>query len=125
MKGVENRFKFFAKEALNVSNVKESQYQSRIIKKLEELFPGCTVLKTDANYRQGFPDLLILWHQYWATLEVKTERAYLAEPNQDYYIEKLNGESFAAYIYPECEGEVLGALQQAFKSPRRTRVSKS
>ena len=105
--------------------MKESQYQSKIIKKLEEMFPGCIVIKTDANYRQGFPDLVILWNQYWASLEVKTEPSYTAEPNQDYYIDKLNSESFAAYIYPESEGEVLNALQQAFKSPRRTRVSKS
>jgi hypothetical protein len=105
--------------------VRESEYQSRIIKKLEEMFPGCEILKTDANYRQGYPDLLILWYQYWAALEVKTEPMYDPEPNQDYYINKLNDLHFAAYIYPECEREVLDALQQAFKSPRRTRVFKS
>lgn len=101
----------------------EGQYQSKIIKKLEDMFPGCTVLKTDAGYKQGFPDLIVLWGEYWAALEVKTSPSAFIQPNQDHYIETLNLESFAAYIYPENEEEVLNALQQAFKSPRRTRVS--
>lgn len=103
----------------------ESQYQAKIIRKLYDLFPGCEVLKTDAGYRQGFPDLLLLWHQYWAVLEVKTSLSANTQPNQDHYVQRLNDMSFAAYIYPENEEEVLDALQQAFKSPRRTRISKS
>jgi hypothetical protein len=101
----------------------EGQYQTEIIKKLEDIFPGCTVLKTDAGYRQGFPDLIILWGEYWAALEVKTSPSAHIQPNQDHYVETLDRMSFAAYIYPENEEEVLNALQQAFKSPRRTRVS--
>lgn len=103
----------------------ESQYQAEIIRKLHNLFPGCEVLKTDTQYRQGFPDLLILWEEFWATLEVKTSLSANIQPNQDHYIERLSNMSFAAYICPENEEEVLSALQQAFKSPRRTRVSKS
>ena len=103
----------------------ESQYQSKIIRKLHEIFPGCEVIKTDAQLRQGFPDLLILWNEYWATLEVKTSPQAHIQPNQDHYVQRLNDMSFAAYIFPENEKEVLGALQQAFKSPRRTRISQS
>ena len=103
----------------------ESQYQAKIIWKLKEMFPGCEVLKTDAQYRQGFPDLLILWENYWAALEVKMRALAHVQPNQDHYIERLSDMSFAAYIYPENEKEVLSALQQAFKSPRRTRILKS
>jgi hypothetical protein len=99
----------------------EGQYQTKIIQKLKERFPGCDVLKMDASYRQGFPDLLILYHQYWASLEVKTSPSANVQPNQDYYIDKLSEMSFAAYIYPENEEEVLNALQQAFESPRGTR----
>jgi hypothetical protein len=101
----------------------EGQYQTKIIKKLEDIFPGCTVLKTDAGYQQGFPDLIVLWGECWAALEVKTSPSAHIQPNQDHYVKTLDRMSFAAYIYPENEEEVLNALQQAFKSPRRTRVS--
>jgi hypothetical protein len=103
--------------------VRESQYQAKIIKKLKKMFPGCEIFKMDAGYQQGIPDLLILWDDYWASLEVKLSAASDIQPNQDYYIRKLDEMSFAAYIYPENEKEVLSALQQAFKSPRRARVS--
>ena len=101
----------------------ESRYQSQLIKKLERIFPGCMVIKLDTQHQQGVPDLLILWKKYWATLEVKNSKDAKSQPNQNFYIEKLGEMSFAAYIYPENEEEVLSALQQAFKPPRRARVS--
>lgn len=103
----------------------ENQYQSKLIAKLKDVFPGCEILKNDASYRQGFPDLLILWNDRWAILEVKSHGSANVQPNQMYYIGRLNEMSFAARIYPENEKEVLDALQQAFKSPGRTRVLKS
>jgi hypothetical protein len=106
-------------------SVTENQYQARLIKKLERLFPGCTILKNDSGYQQGIPDLLILWQNFWAALEVKPSKSASSQPNQDYYVERLDKMSFAAYIYPENEEEVLIALQQAFKPPRRARVSQS
>lgn len=102
----------------------ENQYQARLIKKLKVRFPGCMIIKVDA-YRQGLPDLIILWYDYWAVLEVKASESAVTQPNQDYYIEQLDAMSFGAYIYPENEEEVLNALQQAFKPPRRTRISQS
>ena len=103
----------------------ENKYQSNLIKKLKVMFPGCFILKTDASYQQGVPDLIILWRQRWASLEVKPSSTAQKQPNQDYHIERLGEMSFAAYIYPENEEEVLSALQQAFESPRRARVLKS
>lgn len=103
----------------------EGQYQTAIIKRLKKMFPGCMVMKTGSDYMQGLPDLVILWEGYWAALEVKTSALASRQPNQDYYIEQLDLMSFAAYIYPENEEEVLDALQQAFKSPGRARVSQS
>jgi hypothetical protein len=105
--------------------VNEGQYQTKVIKRLERMFPGCEILKNDASYKQGIPDIIILWNSFWASLEIKIGPSSGRQPNQDYYIEKLSTMSFAAYIYPECEEEVLNALQQAFKSPRRARVSQS
>ena len=106
---------------MTTAQLTENNYQAKIIKKLKERFPGCDVLKMDASYRQGFPDLLILYGKFWASLEVKTSPSANIQPNQDYYINRLSEMSFAAYIYPENEEEVLNALQQAFESPRRTR----
>ena len=103
--------------------MRENEYQAKIIKKLKDMFPDCEVMKADASYQQGFPDLIILWRGYWAVLEVKSSPSANIQPNQDHYIERLSAMSFAAYIYPENEEEVLNALQQAFESPRRTRVS--
>lgn len=101
----------------------ENLYQRKLIQKLERIFPGCVILKNDSGYRQGVPDLIILWGECWASLEVKVHAKASSQPNQDYYVEQLNDMSFAAYIYPENEREVLDALQQAFESPRRARVS--
>ena len=101
----------------------ENQYQAKLIRKLERRFPGCVILKNDSSYRQGIPDLILLWNDFWAGLEVKASPTSPSQPNQDYYVEQLNEMSFAAYIYPENEREVLDALQQAFESPRRACIS--
>ena len=102
----------------------ESQYQAKLIKRLEARFPGCLILKNDSGLRQGMLDLTILYGQYWASLEVKRSASATAQPNQDYYVKQLDEMSFAAYIYPENEEEVLNALQQAFEPPGRARFPK-
>jgi hypothetical protein len=96
----------------------EAQYQSNLIRKLKKMFPGCEISKMDSSYQQGFPDLLILWNDKWAVLEVKKSATADVQPNQEYFVEKLGRMSFAAYIYPENEKEVLSALQQAFEPSR-------
>lgn len=103
----------------------ENQYQAKLIKKLYDMFPGCVILKTDSSYQQGILDILILWGSRWASLEVKSSPFAHVQPNQDYYVDRLGEMSFAAYIYPENEEEVLSALQKAFEPPRRARISKS
>jgi hypothetical protein len=103
----------------------ENRYQAKLIKRLEHLFPGCLILKNDSSYRQGMLDLLILWNDRWASLEVKDSETSSMRPNQEHYIERLDEMSFASVIYPDNEGEVLSALQQAFRPRRRTRVSES
>jgi len=101
----------------------ENKYQAKLIAKLSDMFPGCVIMKTDTGYQQGMPDLIILYKEYWASLEVKASATAPEQPNQSHYIERLGAMSFAAYIYPENEEEVLSALQQAFKPPRRARIS--
>lgn len=104
--------------------MREGEYQNHIIRKLNHLFPGCFILKNDSSYLQGVPDLLVLFHDKWAMLEVKTSLASKFQPNQEYFIDVLDEMSFAAIVYPENEEVVLHALQHTFSVGRATRVSK-
>jgi hypothetical protein len=103
----------------------ENRYQAQLIRKLEKLFPGCVILKNDAQYRQGILDLTLLYGKRWASLEVKASPRAPLRPNQEYFVQQLDEMSFAAIIFPENEEEVLGALQQALAPRRRARVSQS
>ena len=94
----------------------EAQYQSKVIRKIKTLFPGCVVLKNDSGYQQGIPDWTILYGPFWAALEIKAATKSARQPNQEYFIKYLGSMSFAAFIYPENEREVLSALEQAFVS---------
>jgi len=105
--------------------MRENTYQARLIKRLYKRFPGCIVLKNDSDYIQGIPDLLILYEDKWAALEVKASQDAPNQPNQEYYIFEMDGMSFAAFIYPEIEKEVLDALQHSFRPRRSARVSQS
>lgn len=100
----------------------ESKFQSLLIKKLRRMFNGCIILKNDSSYLQGVPDLLILHVDRWAMLEVKDSYISPVQPNQHYYIELMNEMSFAAFIYPENEAEVLDALQSALEPDWPTRL---
>lgn len=104
--------------------MRESAFQKRLIKELQELFPGCFIHKNDPTYAQGIPDLVIFYGDRWAMLEVKASPSSDEQPNQDYYIRKFNRMSFAAFIHPENKEEVLRDLQNAFRTRRKTRTSK-
>ena len=95
--------------------MRESTYQARLIDILRDMFPGCMILKNDSGYLQGIPDLLILYHSSWAALEVKASINSPTQPNQEYYIEMLDTMSYASFISPENEEEVLYALQQTLR----------
>lgn len=95
----------------------EREYQAWLIKRLKKKFIGCEVLKNDSGYIQGIPDLTILYQDKWAMLEVKISEDSIVRPNQAYYIEKMNRMSFAAFIYPENQEEVLSALSEFLLGP--------
>ena len=97
---------------------KESDFQSRLIKRIKKEFPGSIVLKNDEQYIQGFPDLTILYKDRWAALECKRSKGASHRPNQDYYVSVLNGMSFASFIFPENEEEVMDEVRQVFGSER-------
>jgi hypothetical protein len=100
----------------------ESRFQAKLIKDLRRMFPGCIILKNDANYLQGVPDLTILWEDKWATLESKDSEYSDYQPNQEYYVDLMNQMSFSAFIYPSNKDGVLDALQHAFGVGRESRV---
>lgn len=92
----------------------ESSFQSRLIKDLKSMFPGCVVIKNDPNYIQGFPDLTIFYKDKWAVLECKKSANAKKQPNQEYYVDQLNRMSYSCFIYPENKEEVLHELQRSF-----------
>lgn len=94
----------------------ESIFQKELIDEIRERYPGCVIIKNDPNYIQGFPDLTILYKDKWAAMEVKRNASSKHQPNQDFYIKKLNDMSYASFVYPENKEVVLRELQSAFKS---------
>lgn len=94
--------------------MKESKFQSDLKKELQSMFPGCMITKLDSGDIQGIPDLLVLYKDKWAVLENKRSAKAAHQPNQDYYVDKMNGMSFASFIYPENKDEVLARLRKKF-----------
>jgi hypothetical protein len=94
----------------------ESKFQKEVIDALKNAFPGCLIIKSDSNYIQGFPDLLIFYNDKWASLECKRNAGAARQPNQSYYVKLMDKMSFSRFIYPGNKEEVFRELQQAFKS---------
>ncbi len=97
---------------------RENRYQARLIKRILREFVGSVVIKNDPGYQQGILDLTVLFEDMWAMLEVKISADAPVRPNQEYYVDLFNSMSFAAFIYPENEEDVLRALQQTFTARR-------
>ena len=96
--------------------MRESEYQKQLIDKLCLLYPGCVILKNDSSYLQGIPDLVIFYNDRWAMLEVKASATAKVQANQPYYVDLLNRMSFAAFIFPSNEEEVLDDLETALRA---------
>lgn len=93
----------------------ETKFQSRLIKELKSRFEGSIVMKLDSGYKQGVPDLLILFGDRWATLECKKNATASHRPNQDLYVERMNTMSFSRFIFPENKDAVLEELATFFR----------
>ena len=94
----------------------ESRFQAELKKRLYEEYPDCIILKNDPNLQQGIPDLVILWRDKWAMLEVKRSQDAEEQPNQRWFVDKANAFAYGAFICPENAEEILYELQQAFQS---------
>ena len=97
----------------------ESGFQDKLRDELKEMFPGCMIFKMDQI--QGIPDLLVLYQDTWASLECKRGTRSKKQPNQEYYVDKMNEMSFSRFINNDNKEEVLRDLQSTFQSRRTTR----
>lgn len=98
-----------------VTNELETKFQNKVKKEIRKRLPGSIILKNDPSSLQGVPDLIILFDKRWATLECKADKKKVHQPNQDYYVDKMNQMSFSAFIYPENKEEVLDAMERSLK----------
>ena len=92
----------------------ESKFQKDLIDQIKNEFPGCLAMKNDSGYIQGIPDWTILYKNKWAVLEAKREKDANKQPNQHYYVEKLNNMSYSRFVYPENKEEVIKELHEFF-----------
>lgn len=95
--------------------MRERDFQAHVIRRLKTAFPGAIVVKNDAGYLQGIPDLTIFFGNRWAMLECKISVTSPRQPNQEYYVELFNSMSYASFIYPENEEAVFDEIQRAFR----------
>lgn len=95
---------------------RENSFQDSLIREIKARFLDAIVLKNDSGYVQGIPDLLVLWRDRWACLECKRSANAHHQPNQEWYINRMNSMSFARFVYPENKEEVLNEMEQAFQS---------
>jgi hypothetical protein len=106
----------------------ENKFQKRFIETLIMLFPGIIILKNDSGYKQGFPDLTLLYREKYAVLEMKKSEDEPYQPNQEYYLKcvsDMNG--FSRTVYPSNWKEVLDELQELWlvKDSRNARLLRS
>lgn len=92
----------------------ESDFQKLVIRRLKREFPECVVMKQDAGYKQGVPDIVIFLKDRYAMLEVKRSSKATHRPNQDHYVSKFNDWSYASFVYPENVDQVFGELKEVF-----------
>lgn len=93
----------------------ERDFQRQLKKELQNRFEGCIVTKLDSSLIQGIPDLLVLYKDRWAVLEMKRSANATHRPNQDYYVGLMNDMSFSRFVYPENKDEVLDDLTRFFQ----------
>ena len=92
----------------------ERDFQAKLIKEIKDTFDGCIVMKNDSSYIQGIPDLLVLYKNKWASLEVKKNARASRRPNQEYYVERMDNMSFSRFVCPENKDEVMHDLHLYF-----------
>lgn len=93
---------------------RENSFQSDLIKEIEQRYEGCVILKNDANYKQGIPDLTVFYKDRYAILETKKDCSATYRPNQQMYLDLFDEWAFAKRVEPENKEEVLHELDAFF-----------
>ena len=95
----------------------ESDFQADLIKTIKKDLgeDNLDILKNDANYKQGIPDLIILYKDKHAFLEAKISEDAPHRPNQDYYSDKAKKNSYGAFIFPENKQQILDEMYEYLK----------
>lgn len=90
---------------------KESDFQAKVIKKLKSL--GLAVVKNQAGpgVPTGFPDITAFGEGIYFCLECKASARAKKQPRQDYWVNKLNEWSYAAFIYPSNYDKVMSEIK--------------
>lgn len=104
----------------------EGEYKTQLTKRIYRRFGenNCVVVRMDSALKQGIPDMAILFvGGFWATLEAKTSSNAKRQPNQPYWVARLDVMCFSAFIYPENEEAILNDLQQKYESFWEARIS--
>ena len=91
----------------------ESGFQDRLRYELKSKYPDSLIFKMDQI--QGIPDMLILYKNKYAFLENKKSANAPHQPNQDYYVDKLNDRCVARYVYPENKDDGREELELYFR----------
>ena len=93
----------------------ETKFQKDVKDAITEKFPDSYILKQNNCGIQGMPDLFIINGNKWVALECKDSKSAKHQPNQDYYVNKLNDMSYASFIFPENKEEVLNEVFKALQ----------
>ena len=93
----------------------ERDYQSALIQKIRRMYPNAIILKNDANYLQGVPDLSIFHGPNYAMLETKQSSSASRQANQEWYISLFQSWAYGAFIDPSNEKDILNELQEALQ----------
>lgn len=101
---------------MNKSYARENSYQEGLKKRIKARFKHAIVAKMNPNDIQGIPDLVVIFKKHWALLECKRHEDAARRPNQEFYVDFYNKWSFASFINPDNEEEVLNAMEQSFST---------
>lgn len=93
--------------------MRESAFERRVVSDIKSWNDNVLVLKNNASMIQGIPDRTVYFADKFAMLEFKKSKDAKHQPNQDWYIDKINSNGgFARFIYPENEEKTLADLKK-------------